>query len=343
VISNAKKRKTDQAQLRFHKYNLSLQRMKERKMGKKLRSPIIWFGGKGHLVNKLLPLIPRHKIYVEPFGGGANLLVAKEPSQIEVYNDLDSGLVNFFRVLRDKNKFQKFYEQVVLMPYSREEYYECRETWDKEEDDVQMAVKWFVVARQSFSGIFGRSWGYTVTNSVRGMANPISKYWGAIDMLPEVAERLLRVQIEHNDFRKILKAYDTENTFFYLDPPYVLDTRTEAVYRYEMALEDHQELVDMLLHITGKAMLSGYDHEVYKPLEEAGWTKLVFEAMCWVTGRTRAQKHIYNDSNKHKLKRKECVWLNYVPAPHKQMELLGVKYGTENNVNPGNGTETQGE
>jgi len=65
-------------------------------MAKKLRSPIVWFGGKGHMVNKLLPLIPKHKIYVEPFGGGANLLIAKEPSPVEVYNDLDSGLVNFF-------------------------------------------------------------------------------------------------------------------------------------------------------------------------------------------------------------------------------------------------------
>jgi len=70
-------------------------------------------------------------------------------------------------------------------------------------------------------------------------------------------------------------------------------------------------------------MLSGYDHEVYKPLEEAGWTKLVFEAMCWVTGRTRAQKHIYNDSNKHKLKRKECVWLspNCETATNAQLDL----------------------
>jgi len=295
-------------------------------MAKRLRAPFTWIGGKHFMVKKLLPLIPKHHTYVEVFGGAANLLLAKDPSPVEVYNDIDSGLVNFFRVLRDKNKFQKFYEQVVLMPYSREEYNECRETWDKEEDDVQMAVKWFVVARQSFSGKFGSSWGYAVTNSVRGMADPVSKYWGAIDMLPEVAERLLRVQIEHNDFRKILKAYDTENTFFYLDPPYVLDTRTEAVYRYEMALEDHQELVDMLLHITGKAMLSGYDHEVYKPLEEAGWTKLVFEARCWVTGKTRATKHIYNDSNKHKLKRKECVWLSpnceTIPKNEKQLTLL---------------------
>ena len=275
------------------------------------------------MVNKLLPLMPKHHTYVEVFGGAANLLLAKEPSPVEVYNDIDSGLVNFFRVLRDKNKFQKFYEQVVLMPYSREEYYECWETWDKEEDDVQMAVKWFVVARQSFSGKFGGGWGYAVTSSLRRMADPVSRYWGAIDMLPEVAERLLRVQIEHNDFRKILKAYDTENTFFYLDPPYVLETRSGSVYRYEMALEDHQELVDMLLHITGKAMLSGYDHEVYKPLEEAGWTKLVFEARCWVTGKTRATKHIYDDSNKHKLKCKECVWLspNCETATNAQLDL----------------------
>jgi len=263
------------------------------------------------MVNKLLPLIPKHHTYVEVFGGAANLLLAKEPSAVEVYNDIDSGLVNFFRVLRDKNKFQKFYEQVVLMPYSREEYYECGETWDKEEDDVQMAVKWFVVARQSFSGKFGDGWSYAVTHSVRGMASPISRYWGAIDMLPEVAERLLRVQIEHNDFRKILKAYDTENTFFYLDPPYVLDTRTCAVYRYEMALEDHQELVDMLLHITGKAMLSGYDNEIYRQLEQNGWVKLTFDVVCYAAGKTRNSNLQGKGSAKKYQKRTECVWLNY--------------------------------
>jgi len=67
----------------------------------RLRSPMWWFGGKGKMVKKLLPLIPQHKIYVEVFGGGASLLFAKEPSPVEVYNDLNSDLVNFFRVLRD--------------------------------------------------------------------------------------------------------------------------------------------------------------------------------------------------------------------------------------------------
>jgi len=289
---------------------------------KRLRAPFRWYGGKHYMVNKLLPLIPKHHTYVEVFGGAANLLLAKEPSAVEVYNDIDSGLVNFFRVIRDKDKFKRFYEQVMLIPYSREEFYYCRDTWRDEEDDILRAVKWFVAARQSFSGLLGVSWGYDVIGSSKGMAQSVSGWFSSIELLPEVSERFLRVQIEHNDFRKILKAYDTEETFFYLDPPYVLETRKCKAYEHEMSLKDHEDLVDLLLHIKGKAMLSGYDHELYKPLEEAGWTKLVFEARCWVAGRTRATKYIYNDSNKHKLKRKECVWLNYnVEAQSRQRQL----------------------
>lgn len=115
------------------------------------------------MVAKLLPLIPPHKIYVEVFGGGASLLFAKEPSPVEVYNDLDSGLVNFFRVLRDPGKFEKFYRKVCFTPYSREEYCFCRDTWGECKDDVERAYRWFVVARMSFSGKFGLR-GFLVRN-----------------------------------------------------------------------------------------------------------------------------------------------------------------------------------
>jgi len=264
------------------------------------------------MVKKLLPLIPKHHTYVEVFGGAANLLLAKEPSAVEVYNDIDSGLVNFFRVIRDKDKFKRFYEQVMLIPYSREEFYYCTDTWRDEEDDILRAVKWFVAARQSFGGKLGGSWGYGVTASSKGMAHRVSAWFSSIELLPEVSERFLRVQIEHNDFRKILKAYDTEETFFYLDPPYVLETRRGGeVYRNEMTLSDHEELVNLLLHVKGKAMLSRYEHSVYKPLEQAGWTKLVFEARCHVTGTTKGTKYLQNKENAEKLKRTECVWLNY--------------------------------
>lgn len=295
-------------------------------MAKRLRAPFSWYGGKHYMVNKLLPLIPKHHTYVEVFGGAANLLLAKEPSPVEVYNDINSGLVNFFRVIRDKDKFKRFYEQVMLIPYSREEFYYCRDTWRDEEDDILRAVKWFVAARQSFSGQFGSGWGYNVIWSSKGMAKHVSGWFSSIELLPEVSQRLLRVQIEHNDFRKILKAYDTEETFFYLDPPYVLETRKCKAYEHEMSLKDHEDLVDLLLHIKGKAMLSGYEHNIYKSLEQAGWIKIKIEARCCATGTTKGTKYLQNKENGEKLKRTECVWLSpnceTIPKNEKQLTLL---------------------
>jgi DNA adenine methylase len=130
-----------------------------RQKNQRLRSPIVWFGGKGAMVAKLLPLIPEHRIYVEPFGGGASMLVSKEPSAVEVYNDINSGLVNFFRVLRDSRQYGRLRRLAALTPYAREEFDFCRETWADAEETVERAYKWFVVARMSFSGIFGNSWG----------------------------------------------------------------------------------------------------------------------------------------------------------------------------------------
>jgi len=277
---------------------------------KRLRSPIIWFGGKGMMVNKLLKLIPDHKVYVEAFGGGASLLLAKAPSKVEVYNDIDSGLVNFFRVLRDKEKFQRFYEKVYLTPYSREEYNYCNHTWENCEDDVERAHRWFVVARQSFAGRFGNGWGFDVTTSTRGMAKECSAWLNTIEGLPLIHQRLRTVQIEHKDFRDIIKTYDTVDTFFYLDPPYVPETRKIGKYRYEMTNKDHEDLVDLLLNIKGKAMLSGYVNSIYKKLEDAGWMRHDFETACHAIGRTKQTGILGKGTALEKYKRVESVWLS---------------------------------
>jgi DNA adenine methylase len=237
---------------------------------------------------RIAPLFPEHRIYVEPFGGGGSLLFRKEPSEIEVYNDLDSGLVNLFRVLRDPEKFGRFYHYISLTPYSREEYLHCRELLDESNDEIVQAYRWYVVARSSFSGIFGSSWGYTVTKSGQGMAGSCSKWMTAIHTLPAIHERLMRVQVEHSDFRSIIKRFDTPDTLFYLDPPYIPDTRKSGGYRHEMTADDHQELVEILLSVQGKAVLSGYNHPIYKPLENAGWTRTDFQTACAAAGRTRA-------------------------------------------------------
>lgn len=282
-------------------------------MPRHLRSPITWFGGKGNLVAKLLPLIPPHHTYVEPFGGGASLLFAKEPSPVEVYNDLDSGLVNLFRVLRDPDKFERFRLLASLTPYAREEYNHLRKTWSAIDDDVERAWAFFVIARQSFSGEFGASWKSGITASTRGMARNVSAYLSSIACLPEVHSRLMRVQVEHMDFRHVIKRYDTPETFFYLDPPYVPSTRRSGGYRYEMDESDHRDLADMLLGIQGKALLSGYRHAVHEVLEQSGWTRIDFFVTCHAAGKTRQAGILGQGSAKEKQPRVESVWLNYNP------------------------------
>lgn len=268
----------------------------------------MWFGGKGIMVSKLLSLLESpeidatHRTYVEPFGGGASLLFAKPPSPVEIYNDLDSGLVNFFRVLRDEEKFQRFYRLVSLTPYSREEYYFCRDTWEGCEDDVEHAYRWFVAVRMSFSGHHG--WSFSLKN------NHAQSWLSCISRLPEIHERIMRVQIEHLDFRRVFELYDTPKTLFYCDPPYIKETRRGGSYRCEMTNDDHHDLVRILLNLQGKVMLSGYAHPIYAPLEEAGWRRVDFRTACHAAAKTRASGLRGSGIVLAKQPRVESVWLS---------------------------------
>ncbi len=277
---------------------------------KKLRSPIRWFGGKGHMTAKLLKLVPPHRIYCEVFGGGASLLFTKTPSPVEVYNDLDSGLVNFFRVLRDPEKFKEFHRLASLTPYSREEYCFCRETWEQCESDVERAYRWYVVARMSFSGYFAESWSFTVAASCNHMSGAVSKWLSTIELLPEIHARFMRVQVEHNDFRKIIKTYDTLDTLFYLDPPYVPDTRKHGKYKNEMTEGDHKDLIDLILKVKGMVMLSGYKNPLYELLGQVSWTRYDYETACYAVARTKASKILGQGAALKMQPRTESVWLS---------------------------------
>jgi DNA adenine methylase len=277
---------------------------------KKLRSPITWFGGKGAMAAKLLGLMPPHKFYVEPFGGGASLLFAKEPSAVETYNDADEGLVNFFRVMRDPELFNMFYHLVLHTPFSRAEYNYCRETWANETDPVMMAYKWFVVARNSFAGNFGASWGYGVTSSNRGMASQTSRLLSIFELLPAIHARVMRVQIEHDSWEKVLARHNHAETLAYLDPPYIPDTRKSGGYAHELTAADHERLVRVILEYPGMVMLSGYAHKLYAPLEAAGWDRVDFETACMAAGRTRGTGIIGAGAAKKMQPRTETVWRN---------------------------------
>ena len=116
---------------------------------------------------KLLSRIPEHDCYCEVFGGGGSLLLAKPPSKVEIYNDIDSTLVDFFRLLQDPEAFKVFHEKVKFTPFSREWFDECRNSWQNQTDRVERVYRWFVTMRQSFQGKMG-SWGYERTSDMGG-------------------------------------------------------------------------------------------------------------------------------------------------------------------------------
>lgn len=232
------------------------------------RSPFPWFGGKQKLADSIIALFPPHHVYVEVFGGGASVLLSKTPANLDVYNDLDEGLVNFFRCLRDEP--ERLVALLELTPYSRAEWAHSRATWFTIDDPVERARRWYVVASQTFGAIAytGRGWGgerlgRMHLNGAASTANRIDHIWRFV-------ERMRLVQIEALDWRECLERYDHADCVFYLDPPYVAATRRSGGYAHELTDDDHVELVERVLALEGVAIVSGYEHPSYEPLVAAG-------------------------------------------------------------------------
>ena len=271
----------------------------------RLRSPLWYYGSKSAMVGKILPLLPNCPRYVEPFGGGATILLARKPAAFEVYNDIDGDVVNFFRVLANRKQFKEFYRCVAVLPYSRSLFNECQKTMRNEKDPVKRAVMWFVLARQSF--LCSSQWGPAITLSRRHMSAVVSSWLSGIEHLPEVHRRLQRVQIEQIDWRVILDKYDMPSTLFYCDPPYLLKPNTATAYKYNLTKKDHQELVERLLRVQGKVVLSGYSNPIYTALEDTGWKRTDFKVLISV-GRKRDLNQQDRQSTKRRQPRIESVW-----------------------------------
>jgi DNA adenine methylase len=171
-------------------------------MRRNILAPFPYFGAKQYMVPTLLSLLPDHKVYVEVFGGAASLLFSKAPAPLEIYNDIDSDLVNFFRVLRDPTKTEHLQAQLQLTPYSREEWQECSKAYKagNTPDLVEQVRIFYTVIYQSFScTISSHSWRHSCTDGT----NVARSFANAIDALPLFTSRLRGIQIEHDDFAKI--------------------------------------------------------------------------------------------------------------------------------------------
>lgn len=257
-----------------------------------------WYGGKYSHLDWLLPLLPQTQHYCEPFGGSAAVLINRPPAPVETYNDVDGELVNFFRVLRDDK--DALLEAIGLTPFAREEFELSFQTPTEPLSELERARRFFVRARQVRTGLAqtasGGRWAHCLLTSRAGMAGAVSRWLGSVEGLSEIAQRLLRVQIEHAPALEVLQRYDSAETLFYCDPPYPHASRGDAkAYAYEMSDAEHRQLAEVLHAVKGKVALSSYPSALMNELYH-DWTLIEAPAR-----------------NVHSVKqeRVEHLWINY--------------------------------
>jgi len=258
-----------------------------------------WYGGKFSHLDWLLPNLPECFHYCEPFAGSGAVLLNRKPSPIETYNDIDGEVVNFFKVLREKK--DKLIEQIALTPFSREEFGIACEL-NPNISNLERARRFYIRARQVRTGLaqtasIGR-WANCKNTSRSGMSGVVSRWLGGIEQLEFISERLLRVQIENRPAIDIIKLYDSKETLFYCDPPYIHSTRGDTkAYKFEMNNYDHETLAKVLNNIDGLVAISNYEcdlmNELYPPKK---WTKIF-----------APQKIIHSTKDI----RQEILWVNY--------------------------------
>jgi DNA adenine methylase len=262
-----------------------------------------WYGGKFSHLDWLLPLLPSCHHYCEPFSGSAAVLLNREPAAVETYNDIDGEVVIFFRVLRDQT--DELIKAISLTPFSREEFYQAIYDNDEEISNVERARRFYIRARQTRTGLaqtasLGR-WANCKDTSRSGMSGVVSRWLGGVEALDTIAERLLRVQIENRPATDVIKLYDSPDTLFYCDPPYLHATRgDDNAYGFEMDDLQHRELAAVLNECSGKVALSGYVHPLMDKLYKSDrWYKVV-----------GAERTIHSTKGT----RQEVIWTNYNPA-----------------------------
>ena len=252
--------------------------------------------------------MPDHRTYVEPFGGGASVLLRKPPSETEIYNDLDDDVCNLFAVLRNPGQAQQLADLVELTPFARAEFFgayaDCA-------DPVERARRLIVRAQMGF-GSAGASKGITGFRATGGrQKNRETDLWSRQpERIQTVARRLKRVIIENRDALQVVRIienrdalqvvryYDEPDSLFFVDPPYLANTRnadTVGAYRHEMTDAQHIELLQLLNQCSGKILLTGYSHPIYDDLLN-GWQKHT--------------RQVQASGNRGGVTRQECLWIN---------------------------------
>lgn len=230
------------------------------------RPALRYHGAKFRIAPWVLRHFPAHACYVEPFGGAAGVLLQKERSYAEVYNDLDGDIVNFFRVLRDPEQRCALQELLALTPYARSEF---DLAWQPADDSVERARRLCVRAQMGF-GSAGETKGVTGfrIDTKRACSTAQHLWMEYPDALAAVGARFAGVLIENRPALDVMPAHDGPDTLHFVDPPYVLGTRVlqgsgRGYYRHEMTDDDHAELLAKLRELEGMVIVTGYETDLY--------------------------------------------------------------------------------
>ncbi len=286
----------------------------------KIVQPLKFYGGKRYLAEWIASLAPAHKHRVYLYAGGLGEAWNWPAPQVsEVANDINGYLINFYRVLQDEKLFADFRRKVSAIPFARLEWNKTNlfmqdlmkkkpaATLNPPKPDVHLAVYFFVWNRQSMAGRMDSFSPLTKSRTRGGRNGEVNAWWGAVEGLPEVRQRLDNFVIEHDDALNVIEREDRPTTLFYADPAYLVDREgggrsTPNVYECETPVEHHEQLVERLAKgIRGKFMLSGYRTALYDKhlTAKRGWT--------------RHEKKIDNKSQKGAVKRimTECLYCNF--------------------------------
>jgi DNA adenine methylase len=269
------------------------------------RSVLRYFGGKRLLSSRILPYIPKnYKHFRSVFLGGGGLEFNLNPLGVsEVWNDLDSNLINFYSVLQNPETYKSFCFLCELTPFSEEAYTKASflsslpiENFG---DSVLLAYSFFISNRMSRGGD-GKSFATPTKRLRREINENVSAWLGVVENLPEFHNRIKYVEIRKMDFRDFIEKYDTEESFFYLDPPYLPCTRKAGGYDVEMSESDHEDLLKIISRMKGRFLIHGYPSDLYETFsQENGWSSVELPT----------KKH--SSSQKEKPDAIEKFWVNY--------------------------------
>jgi len=214
-----------------------------------MKGPLSYVGGKNRFISKILPLIPAHITYVEPFAGGAQIFFQKTPAKVEVLNDLDGELVNFYRVCQAHHEELLRYLRFLVV--SREWYKRLQATPPESMTDIQRAGRYFFLQKSTYGGrVANQSYAAHV------LQPPSFTRERLVRVIDETHKRLERVQIESLPYEKAIRKYDRPTTFFYIDPPYY---GVKGLYRFDFEHSQFEQLAELLRTIKGKFLLSTND------------------------------------------------------------------------------------